>query len=246
MLDFKERARQTTDWLSGLGLTGLPFGIGVTQHESDQSRFFLDTPLFEAIQQPSSSFVFATRGMGKSALKTQLMNAYRTSPSTFSIDYQPLILTEHPESLLDMKDHDQLILKTAAEELLVRLAFDPRRPLSEDIMSRISSFVGTFMYSPLDHKLLALLDSHSTLAVRFQDGAREVSADLPSADDLSILIKRLQSTKGKTDIENVGDLNSLLRACGYETTYLFLDEIDAVPSTVRNAHAMMQLIAPIV
>jgi len=242
---------QLVQWLSQAGLGEVnPFGPLNAAEDPHLSRYLIRHDVFRSIWQDSPAIVFAPAGGGKSAFRARLAYACRVEEDmrrVFAIPY----LT--PEPTTSLEAHLQGILRSAAQELLLRLAYRPAQ------FERLEDAARAAVRQALDQNDPGLLahflpqleraGSVQPLVETFDLSAAHLPAPADPAQ-VRALCAALAKIPPALQVPPVnrrfGDFLALLfDVLGFEAVYLLVDGVDAFPETIANSAAAAAVLLPL-
>lgn len=248
-------AQSVEQWLDWLGLRFDPFREADASKDIRLHEYLVAHETFKAIRGDDVSFVFAPAGGGKSAFRVRLARACRVGENgrrLFPIVYML------PETVVLAAEagrwqaHISGILRAAAFELLLRLAYRPHEftELALSVRQMIRFLLEQGLPGPLAHFLGQLeIPAHlPRLAQSYDPTARWPKP--PSIEALHDFRQAMERTPpvAKEAIpanEFEAWLALLTGPLGFEAVYLLLDGVDAYPETMRDAEQTQALLLPL-
>lgn len=246
---------QVDEWLRSLGLQYDPFRALNAGEDNHLHEYLINAKAFQEIYNDSVSFSFAPAGGGKSALRVRLARACRVGENgrrLFPIVYvlPQDVVARHGEPL--RQAHVRAILRAAAFELLLRLAYRPHEFLTLDAAGQrlIHSLLEADLPMPLPH-LLAQLETPADL----RETARlyDPTANWPNAPDSDTLrefgdalCETLTLQAPTSPMQRLATwLEALFQVLKFEAVYLLLDGVDGYPETLTSPTEALAVLAPL-
>lgn len=243
--------KRVTQWLSQAGLGEVdPFGPLNAGEDPHLSRYLIRHDVFRSIWHDSPAIVFAPAGGGKSAFRARLAYACRVEEDMRQVFAIPYIA---PPPTTSLETHLEGILRSAAQELLLRLAYRPARFEKLDEPARAAVRHALDQNDPgLLEQFLPQLERDGTirpLVETFDLSAAHLPAPadpaqvrafcaalaaIPPAREIPPVSQRLQDF-----------LHLLFDVLGFEAAYLLIDGIDAFPETNQDPAAAAAVLVPL-
>jgi hypothetical protein len=213
-----------------------PFALKQAEFEGDLlTEYFVEHPAFNQIldrEHPRSSILFAPRGAGKSSALKMFTTHWQGR-----VTARPLFvyLTDWLPFLEQRPTIEQISIRDHLHELLRRTV----QALARQRLSRPAASI-----PPTSAEYLAwLCDTQSQYLTPDEQQALAQPRSLcqPSANAHTIY-----SNPAFPIIEHLHLLASTVRALGYTSCYVLIDNIDELPQTVADADAGARIIAPLI
>jgi hypothetical protein len=248
-------AQSVDFWLKRLGLRFDPFRELNAGQDPYLHEYLVAHETFEAIRGDGVSFVLAPAGGGKSAFRVRLARACRVGENgrrLFPIVYLlPETVILAPEATR-RQAHLDAILRAAAFELLLRLAYRPSEFIALGLPTRqtVRFLLEQRLPGPLFHFLdqLESPDDLPSLAQPYDPTARWPKP--PSAEKLREFRHALEKTPSLTGKATPDDglnpwLELLTGPLGFEAVYLLVDGVDAYPETLHDGEKAIAFLSPL-
>ncbi|MBN1136840.1 MAG: hypothetical protein JXM73_09650 [Anaerolineae bacterium] len=252
----RDETENTQDWLSrvGLGMTN-PFRHLDAGADPELSNYLVGHDAFRAIWHDSHAVVYAPLGGGKSAFRVRLAYACRVQEDQRRIF--PILYLGPQPTAVSIDAHLEAILKAAAHELLLALAYRPARFAALDSAGKQTVRRALDLNDPgLLSQFLPQLRRAGSLAPlveTFDPSAARLPAPA-RPDQVRALCDALEQTPpaGGPVAEPVpvnrrfDELINLLRNhLGYEAIYLLVDGVDAFVETGSQPQRAIAVLEPL-
>ncbi|MBN1814679.1 MAG: hypothetical protein JXA14_22760 [Anaerolineae bacterium] len=243
---------QIREWLRliGLGETN-PFEVLEAGADPNLSHYLVPHDVFDLLWQDQPTIVYAPAGGGKSAFRVRLAWASRVGEDGRRVFAIPYLAPDPDASTLS--DHMGPILKTAARELFLMLAYRPTcfLDLSADAQHSIRRVLD--QNNPgLVRRFLPQLRRAGSLdpLVEGHDASARRLTDPPEADEVRALCEELARAPEPHDVPPATErfealLDVIQRVLGVESVYLLVDGIDAWLETRRAPAQAAAVLEPL-
>jgi hypothetical protein len=264
MIDYRRSQYEHGGLFRSLGFDENPFASTNADEEERLPDYFVPPAYFPSVfgdpTRPSSFFVFAPRGGGKSAQR-RMIESKCAQEQVLSITYDRF---EFPgitkASEVTLSAHLQRIIQRCLMGLLVALNADPALAsnLSKHERELLVRLAGHHLKGMNAEKLQATLDSLKSLKHKVQDFWNEWLPVIGPA--LNVLLQKLTGV----DIDQLGSYDTvapqggfsqkfdlsqaveLAHKLGFRSVYVLIDRVDEAELTGNDALASFQLIEPLV
>ena len=252
-------------WLKDLGLHFNPFDLVYLDAGEDPQlpTYLIGHKSFAAIWQDQTSFVFAPVGGGKTAFRVRLARACRVGQDgrrVFPVIYKMPSPARFDHKNPTLEVHLAYINQAIAQELLLTLAYNPRRffDLESKLQTKIYELLVVNLPFDLDNYLQQLLDKGTLMPlVELFDRTAERLFTLPHPEEIQNFCKGLvaasQAASGQTNSNRkksafkrfAGLIQFLKDKLKYEAIYILVDGVDAYIEAVTKPQYSIELLKPL-
>jgi hypothetical protein len=239
-------------WLAavGLGKTN-PFARWDAGADPDLSNYLVRHDVFRTIWHDSPSVVFAPLGGGKSAFRVRLSYACRVEEDERRVF--PILYLAPKPTALDLETHLESILRNAAQELLLALAYRPgrftvlddagkqavRRTLDQNDPGLLSEYLPKLKRAGT---LVPLIKTFDPSAAHLPAPARP--------EQVRSLCATLEGLAAVSEVPPVRQrfaelINLLLGLLGFEAIYILVDGVDAFIETGSEPDRAVEVVQPL-
>ncbi len=238
-------------WLNRAGLNFDPFFILNAAEDARLSDYLVGHQAFSAAWGNWISFIFATMGGGKTALRVRVAQSCWVGQETnrpFAISYTPNFL-QFGNALPSLSQYLQALCQTGAEQLFFALAYRPHwlLRLSNNERERVRHFLQWNLQEELEFYLDELQESQ-TPAVLSQLAPTHPPLQAPPYDELRALCRTLRQTGPPSPPPPPAEqwrilTDLLLNVFLFRAVFVLVDALDAILKTARNPQRIVDILS---
>jgi hypothetical protein len=245
---------RTNRWLTNMGLEQNAFQHLEASADWNIPYYLIDHQQFDHLISDQPAFVFAPPGGGKTAFRMRLARDCRSStikPLIFPIIYLALPPNKYTIEEKDKEFHLERIARSAAQELLLQLAyhFVQFKDFPENIWSSIREILDWNLARPLRH-YLAMLKREGSVRPLIAAFDRSYAAlpNPPRRQELDELCDRLNAippshSERPGASQRAGIIFNLLKdGLHFRSVYLLIDGVDGYFETANNPQRAIAVI----
>jgi hypothetical protein len=246
----EELATKTQAWLKTVGLRFNPFSSDTFNSADDPNlrQYLVDHDAFAMLWGDWVSTILAPTGGGKSAFRVRLAYAARIGEDGRRVF--PVVYTL-PLHLRTLADHLNVLVESAAYELLLEIAHRPAWFESLSLETKMLVRQALDQNAPGWTRFLSQLERDGSLAPLAETFDRSAShlPNSPSADRVRNVCSALRALPTALAVPPAEErwpqlIKLLLEVLQFEAAYILVDGADAYPETVREPELALRWLEP--